>query len=203
MPKVKWTAKEGDDAITAADIDGADVDGGAYTGELPPAGVYRWKLKRSKFEKFGTGSSGFSNRLTLDGSWKEAHAKYDGYTLWDRVVLSKAGAAFVKAFALALGVSAQDMIGNTVVDAEGYVTAIGKLKLEGKEPLMYINVRKDNNPEYGERLEKAGTGYIVVSAEEESAPPAAAAAAPAETGKKAKGKKGKAKATADTDEPPF
>lgn len=204
MPKVKWTAKEGDDAITAADIDGAEVDGGVYTGPLPPAGVYRFKLKRSKFEKFGTGNSGFNNRLALDGSWKPEHAKFDGCGLWDRVVLSKAGAAFVKAFGVALGVSAVDLINNTVVDDDGYVTAIGKLKLVDREPLLYVNVKRDPDPDYHDRLTKSGTGYIAVTVEAD-ATPAPEAAPAAETGKKAKGgKKGKAKAAAaDDSEPPF
>lgn len=197
MPKAKWTTASKDDALTAGDIDSAEMDAGAYTGDLPPGGVYRFILKRSQVKTFGSNNMGFNSRLVLDGSWKEAHAKYDGCPLWDRVVLTKAAAAFVKAWAVALGVTSADLISNTVLDAEGYVTSIGKRKIDGQDIPLYVSVKQDPNPEYTARLTKAGTGYVVVTEEQAASAPAAEVPA----GKKAKGgKKGK-KAT--TDEPPF
>lgn len=200
MPKIKWAQADKDQALSAADIDSAQADA-AYAGELPPPGVYRFTLKKSKVKTFGTGNMGFENRLVLDGSWKDGHAEFDGAPLWDRVILTKAGAAFVKAFQEALGVTAADITSNVVVDTEGTVTAIGKKKIDGQDLQLYINVKRDPNPEYSARLDKAGTGYIKVDAAQAASAPAESEEDDAPKGKRKGLKKGK-KAKGDS-EPPF
>jgi hypothetical protein len=211
MPKINWAGDDEDDALTADDVEGAEEGFQAYAGEIPPGGVYRFIIRRIKFKKASTGTKGLSLRLNLDGSWKSAHRKYDGCPLWDDVWMTKGSAAFVKALAQAIGVSAQDIIEKVVVDEDGYVTKIGRKVFEDKEYPVYIAVKRG---EYNDepRLEKAGTGFQVVEADaepdedeaEETPRPAkkAAKAAPAKAAA-AKAGKGKNKGGNDDDEPPF
>lgn len=210
MPKIDW-AGDDEEVLTVEDIEGAEEGYQAYTGEIPPGGVYRFILRRIKFKKASTGTKGLSLRLNLDGDWKSAHRKYDGCPLWDDVWMTKGSAAFVKAFATAIGVSAADILTKVVTDDDGYVTKIGRKSFVDKEYPVYIAVKRG---EYNDepRLEKAGTGFQVVEADEEEAEPdeeeveetrpakKAAKAAPA---KAAKAGKGKGKSKNEDDEPPF
>lgn len=205
MPKLNWDG-EGEDALTAEDIEGAEEGFQAYTGEMPPGGVYRFIIRRIKFKKSSKGTKGLSLRCNLDGSWKPAHRKFDGCPLWDDIWMTKGSASFVKAFAQAIGVSAEDMISKVVVDEDGYVTKIGRKSFDGKEYPVYIAVKRG---EYNDetRLEKAGTGFQVVEAEEED--DTEAEEAPARPAKKAakaapaKAAKGGKKSRNEDDEPPF
>ena len=199
MPKVNWDAADEDEQLTAEDIDNADESGGQYAGDIPPGGVYRFNWRRAKYTQFGTGNQGLNVLLLLDGSWKSNHEKYNGCPLWDRVVMTKGAAAFVKAFARALGVSAEDLISRVVVDEDGVVTKIGK-KVINEDIQLYVAVRRGSYNEEP-RLEIAGTGYQIVEADEKDADeaPAKPAAKGKATAKAGKGKKSKA----DDEEPPF
>lgn len=204
MPKVSWDGMDEDTRITADDIDSAEEGYTAYAGEVPPGGVYRFRVKRAKYTEFNTGSLGLNVILELDGSWKEAHRKYDGCTVWDRIVMTKAAASFVKAFAAGIGVSSTDLVSRVITDEDGYVTKIGKKTLA--DAIVYVAMKRGRyNDE--PRLEKAGTGYQVVEGEvvesstEET--PAKPANLKASLGTSTKGKGKKSKAKADEDEPPF
>lgn len=197
MPKIKWEAADDDQILTADDIDSAEDSYEAYAGDIPPGGVYRFKWGRAKYTEFGTGNQGFNIRLSLDGSWKPDHKEYDGCQLWDRVVMTKAAAGFVKSFAAALGVTSSDLISKVVVDEEGYVTKIGSKTIDEDIRLYVLVKRGSYNDE--PRLEKSGTGYQIV---EESGDPWAEKA-PAATKKDKKDKKGKKGGKAIDDEPPF
>lgn len=212
MPKVKWSAADEDNALTADDIDSAEDRGFTpYDGEIPRGGVYRFRLKRTKVVEFSTGNQGFNSILELDGSWKPEHAQYDGCPLWDRVVMTKSAAAFAKAFAAALGVTARDLVNGVVKDEEDVVTKIGPKAMTG-DLLVYINVKRGSYDDEV-RLEKAGTGYLLPKEDSspngkapakkatkaaKAAPVAAPEPVPAAT--KKKGKKGKAAAE---EEAPF
>lgn len=211
MPKIDWKAAGDDEVLTAEDIDQAEDGYAAYTGDLPSGGVYRFRLRRMKFKESSTEKQGLNALFELDGSWRPAHAAFDGCPLWDTVWMTKASASFAKAFAAALGVSGGDLVSGVVTDEDGVVTKIGRKKItEGMH--FYILVKRGTyNGE--ERLERAGTGYQVVEGAaadkpaSEEAPPkkgakATAAAAPAAT-TKAKGGKGKKGAKPADDEPPF
>lgn len=205
MPRVNWTGDDDEDALTAADIEGAEDGFQAYAGDLPPGGVYRFRIGHMRYTKANsTTSKGLNVRLSLDGSWKPNHQKFDGCPLWDTVWITKGAAAFVKAFCQAVGVSAADILNKVVVDEDGYVTKIGAKVIKPDEILAYVAVKRgeyNDNP----RLEKAGTGYQIVEADgdgdAETSAPAAKKASPG----KAKGKagKGKNKGGEDDDEPPF
>lgn len=199
MPKVKWEAKDADNALTAQDVLDAEESGFTpYTGDLPRGGVYRFRLKRIKKVDFESGNMGFNNLMELDGSWKPEHAPFDGCPLWDRVTFTKSAAGFVKAFAAAIGVSAQEILGQVVTNEDGYVTKIGKKSFDPsgeKSVLVYVNVKRGSYKDEP-RLEAAGTGYLVLP-EQDGTPSAADAEPEGKKGKAKKAKKGKG------DEAPF
>lgn len=209
MPKINWAGADEDELITADDIDSAEDGYQAYTGDVPPGGVYRFNWRRGMYAEFNSGNQGLNVLWLLDGSWKSAHRKFEGCPLWDRVVMTKASAAFVKAFAAGIGVSASDLVGKVVVDEDGTVTKIGR-KTMNEDVAVYIAVKPG---EYNNvtRLEVAGTGYQIVETDdepdepdEEEARPASKPAKTAKTAaKKATAKAGKGKSKADDDEPPF
>lgn len=212
MPKISWAAADEDDLLTAEDIDEAEEGFKPYAGEIPTGGVYRFKWRRAKYKEFGSGNQGLEVLLLLDGSWKPTHRKFDGCPLWDRVVMTKGAAGFVKAFAAALGVSSSDMTSRVVVDEDGIVTKIGKRTID-EDIELYVAVKRGSyNDE--PRLEIAGTGYVVLETDDdepdddgddEAAPPPkkSTAKAAATKGKATAGAKGRNRATADDDEPPF
>jgi hypothetical protein len=199
MPKINWAAADEDEELTAEDIENAEDGFETYAGDIPTGGVYRFRWRRGKYTEFGTGNQGLNVLLVMDGSWKKDHAKYNGCPLWDRIVMTKSAAGFVKAFAAALGVSANDLLTKVIVDEDGVVTKIGR-KVISEDIILYVAVKRGTwNDE--PRLEKAGTGYQVVEiadSDEEPADDAKPSKKPA-TAKAGKGKKSKA----DDDEPPF
>jgi hypothetical protein len=201
VPKINWGGADEDELITVEDIETAEEGYAQYVGDMPPGGVYRFMWRRAKYQEFSSGNQGLNVLLLLDGSWKPGHKKYDGCPLWDRVVMTKASSAFVKAFTRALGVSAEDLLKRCIVDEDNIVTKIGK-KTINEDIRLYVAVRVG---EYNDtpRLEISGTGYQVVEAEEADEEPAEEAK-PAAKGKATKAAKGKAgKSKADDDEPPF
>lgn len=208
MPKIVWDG--GEDALTAEDIEGAEDGFQQYAGDLPPGGVYRWKIRRIKFKKANTGTKGLNLLMFIDGSWKPEHRKYDGAPLFDDVWMTKGSAAFAKALAQALGVSAADLVSRVVVDDDGFVTKIGRKTIGENEILVYMAVKRESY-EGEQRLTKAGTGFQIVESddadaedvEEEAPAPAKKSAAKAAPAKAAKAGKGKSKGGNDDDEPPF
>ena len=217
MAKIKWGVGSGE-ALTAADVDSADVGFTPYAGDIPPAGVYRFTLKRSKFTTFeSSGNQGLTNLFELDGSWKAEHRKYDGCPMWDRVTFTKAAAGFVKAFAEALGVSSRDILNNVITDDEQLVTKIGAKKIADQDLVFYINVKRGRQTsEDPWRLERQGAGYLPLredaddeaddEADGDGQEPSMPVGREAEEGKAKKVKAGskakKGKAAAE-DEPPF
>lgn len=173
MPKVKsWGVTDGD-KLTEKDLKSASADLG-YTGPLPPAGMYRFIIKRMKRAKFPSGE-GISILALLDGKWKDEHKKYDGAELWDQVVMTRQSASFVKGFADSIGVSYADLLTGVVVDENDIVTKIGS-KDTTKPITVFVNVRHDAyNGET--RIKKKGTGYQAPREDD------------AKAGKKAKGSK--------------
>lgn len=156
MPKVKW----GGDLDTNA-IESAENRGGEYAGDVPPKGVYRFKLRFSKKDKSKEGNPKLVNFLVLDGSWKPDHKKYDGCPLWDHMPVTKKTAFRVRAYCDALNIPADDFMGKMMIDDEGNVQKIGKLQIADKDLLVYAKVSKDDDPEYGERLIFGkGGGYL-------------------------------------------
>lgn len=218
MPKINWEGADEDALLTAEDIDQAEDGRSQYTGDMPPGGVYRFTVARAKFQEFTSGNQGLNVLLRLDGSWKREHKKYDDCPLWHRVVMTKGAASFVKAFCAAIGVSGEDLISRVVVDEDGYVTKIGKVKFDDNLS-VYVAVKRGSY-EGEPRLEVAGTGFQLVEEGEDnddSYTPAKKATAAkkaaksevdadeddAPRGKPSKASGKKARPADDEDEPPF
>lgn len=156
MPKVKWGGDLDQDAIDSAER----REGGDYTGDIPPKGVYRFKLRFSKKDKAkDSGNPKLTSLLVLDGSWKPEHKQYDGCPLWDHMPVTKKTAFRVRAYCDALNITSADFINKMVIDDEGNVQKIGKLKIADEDLLVLVSVKPEKNPEYGDRLQLAG-GYL-------------------------------------------
>lgn len=205
--KAKWADLDIDD------IESAEGNSGGYTGEVPPAGLYRFEVAQMKQATSGAGNDKVVVLLKLDGSWKpEKHSKFNGCPVFDHLPVTKSAAWRVKALCDALGVTASDFIRNVVVDEEGVITKIGPKVIQGKKVLVYANTRVEPaQGEYDESLRLKGAGYLPKaddavedSAEDVEEKPKAKKAKGESAEPKAdkaskKGKKGKK----DDDEPPF
>lgn len=155
MPKVKW----GGD-LNAEAINSAERREGDYAGDIPPKGVYRFKLRFSKKDKAKeSGNPKLVTLLVLDGSWKPEHKKYDGCPVWDHMPVTGKTAFRVRAYCDALNITADDFMGKMVIDDEGNIQKIGKLKVADEDLLVYVSVKPEKSTEYGDRLQLAG-GYL-------------------------------------------
>lgn len=146
MPKIKWA---GD--LEQSDIDEAEVSQGRYTGEIPPSGVYRFRLQSMKVGESNSGNPKLIMIWKLDGSWKSDHKKYDGCPIFDHMPVTKSAAFRAKALCIALGTTSDDFKNKMVADADGYVTKMGKLKVD-ESVTIYASVKRENDEKYGVRL---------------------------------------------------
>lgn len=148
MPKVKW----GGD-LTPDDVDSAESRrGDDYAGDVPPSGIYRFKLRWSKKGKSEQNNPKLTSLLVLDGSWKPEHKKYDGCPFWDHMPVTKKTAFRVRQYCDALNITSADFMGKMVIDDEGNVQKIGKLKIADEDLLVYLKVTREDNDDYGPRL---------------------------------------------------
>lgn len=155
MPKVKWGGDLTPDAINSAER----REGGEYNGKIPPKGIYRFKLRFSKKDKSKEGNPKLVSLLVLDGSWKPEHKQYDGCPLWEHMPVTGKTAFRVRAYCDALNIPSEDFMGKMVVDDEGNVQKIGKLKIADQDLLVYVSVKPRNSEDYGPQLDFAG-GYL-------------------------------------------
>jgi hypothetical protein len=147
MGKIKW----GGD-IEQSDIDNAEVREGRYIGEIPPSGVYRFRLKSMKVGESNSGNPKLQMFWVIDGSWQAGHKKYDGCPLFDHMPVTKSSAFRAKALCAAIGVSSADFTNKVIADADGYVTKIGKLAVN-EDLTVFAAVKKDiSSEQYGARL---------------------------------------------------
>lgn len=155
MPKVKW----GGD-IDAEAIENAENQG--YAGPLPPSGVYRFKIKFMQKTISSKKNPMVKVLLVLDGSWKPEHKKFDGCPVWEQIPVMASTAFRIRELCDALNITAADFMEKTLVDDEGFVQKIGKLKIADQDLLVKYKAMQDNNEEYGERLSrpKRGAGFL-------------------------------------------
>jgi hypothetical protein len=162
MPKAKWGS--GDEALTAADIDGAQSNQQftPYLGDVPPAGLYRFVIKSMTQGTSGTGNPKLLIISELDGSWKPNHAKYDGCPLFDHMPVMKSTAFRQKALNEAIGATGKDFL-NMILDEKGKVTKYGSIG-DPAGLLVYISVKRSTPTEkYPDpSLQLNGTGYLPV-----------------------------------------
>lgn len=167
MPKATWGA--GDNPLTADDIEGAERPEvrTRYSGPLPPAGTYRFTIRRMKKQVSAKGNDMIVVRAELDGSWKPNHKQYDGANLFDNVVLTKANAQNVANFLDAIGATSTDLMKGVIVDDAGYITKFGRLG-DPEDIQVYITVQQSRptaefpNP----RLETGYAPYLMVDEED-------------------------------------
>lgn len=166
MPKAKWGS--GDQALTAADIDGAENRGfSPYAGEYPRSGLYRFTIKRMKQGTSSAGNPKLQIISELDGTWKPEHKKYDGCPLFDNMPVMKSTAFRVKAFCEAVGMTSKEFYAGIIVDENGVVTKLGSLG-DPAGLLVYINAQYVAPADgYAEKLQLNGTGYLPVEDEDE------------------------------------
>lgn len=157
MPKAKW----GSD-LTPDEIDNAKGgDFSPYAGPTPPSGVYKFVLKQAKK---GVTKNEDPKLFTV---WElvpreKDQKKFAGAPVFDHMPVTKATAWRAKALCAALGITSNDFMGKTVVDEDGKVLKIGSKKIDGGKIEVYINVKRDNDAEYGIRLVLNGAGYLPV-----------------------------------------
>lgn len=171
MPKATWG--EGDNPLTAEDIDGAERPEARarYSGPLPLAGTYRWTLLGLKKEVSSNGNSMVRVMAELDGSWKPNHKQYNGAVLFDRVTLTKANAPNVANFLDAIGATSADLMNNSIVDEDGNITKLGRVG-DPAGIQVFITVKQSKvTPQYpNARLETGYAPYIMVEEGDDDAP---------------------------------
>lgn len=164
MPKVKWGGDLDQEAIDQAESRRGDD----YAGEIPPSGTYRFKLRFSRKGKAESGNPKLLSLLVLDGSWKKEHKQYDGCPVWDHLPVTKKTAFRVRAYCDALNITSADFMGKMVIDDEGNVQKIGKLKIADEDLLVVCKVAHENDPEYGARLVFGRSGGYLPFKDEEA-----------------------------------
>ena len=163
MPKAKWGA--GDDPLTAADIDGAEVpeQRTRYSGDLPPAGTYRWTIQSLKQGTSDAGNDKVTVFLTLDGTWKSNHKRYDGAPVWHHLALTKPNAPNVKSFLESIGATSKDLLNNSIVDENDYITKLGSVgDPAGLQVYATVKHSKTTEKYPDPRLEVVYGGYIMI-----------------------------------------
>lgn len=133
MPKAKWGS------LTATDIESAESNFVTYEGEIPPRGVYRFKLKSAKSTESSNGNPMVKLVLILDGSWKPKHKEFDGCPAFTQVMIMDSTAFQVRAFCDAIGVTARDFLNKTVLDDDDKLVKIGKVSLADGDLLVTAN----------------------------------------------------------------
>lgn len=166
MPKATWGA--GDNPLTAEDIDGAEraETRTRYSGELPPAGTYRFLLQSlkkgisNKKPNGGGGNDKFVILATLDGTWRANHKQYDGAPVFQHLAFTQANAQNVANFLDAIGATGKDLA-QTLIDERDYVTKLGKVG-DPAGLMVFANVRHSvPTPEYpNKRLEIDYAGWM-------------------------------------------
>lgn len=165
MPKATWGS--GDQALSAADIDGADRQEvrKRYSGELPRSGTYRFAIQSIKKDKSSAGNDKLMITLQLDGSWKPNHKQYDGCPVWDHLPIMPQTKERVANFLDAIGATGKDLMNGTVIDERGYVTKLGSVG-DPSGILVYCNVKYVPAGDYSAKLETDFNPYSRVDDDE-------------------------------------
>jgi hypothetical protein len=168
MPKATWGS--GDEALSAADIDGAERQETRkrYSGELPRSGTYRFVIQSIKKAESSKGNPKATITATLDGSWRKNHAEFDGCPIWDHLPIMKSTAERVANFLDAIGATSTDLMKNAIIDENGYITKLGSVG-DPAGLMVFINVKyvpaRDG---YQPKLETDYNAYSAVDDPEET-----------------------------------
>lgn len=152
MPKIKWGSE-----ISSSDIDNAESNQTSYDGPVPPKGVYGFKIKSMSIGKTSNDNPNVSIALELDPRNRAEHKKFEGFFLMDFIVILPQVAFRIKPLLAALGVTSKDFIENTVVDDDGKITMIGKVKPVGQTVVVRL---QDNRGEKRDVYPREVGGYL-------------------------------------------
>jgi hypothetical protein len=173
MPKATWGA--GDNALTAADLDNAErpESTSRYSGELPPAGTYRFTIQSLKKAESAAGNPKIQGVFLLDGSWRRNHKQYDTAPVFNHLALTDKNAPQVAQFLDAIGATGKDLLAGTIVDENGYITKLGRVG-DPAGIQLYLNVQHSKTSEKypNPRLEIAYGGYLPITDDDAPEPDA-------------------------------
>lgn len=198
MPKKTFsidTGSEPDDLPTFDD----------YTGPPLTAGVWGGKVVFVKIAQNRNDDDMFKILLRVDGM-EGNRAKYNGAVVWVNQNVTEQGAPYLKKFLEAIGAKWGDL-GSVVTDESDppIITKIGKLKLNGENPIVFVTKMGTYQGERRAELARflpAGTEIADDgSGDDGNDGDSSSDSAPA--GKKGKKDKAGKKAKAGADEPPF
>lgn len=163
MPKMTWGSEIDADAIENAETREQ------YAGEIPPSGVYRFKIRFMQKTVSSNKNPMLKVLLILDGSWKPEHKQYDGCPVWEQIPVIPSTAFRVRELCDALNVTAKEFMDKTVGDDEGFVQKIGKLRIADEDRLVMYKAKRDDDPEYGLRLARPnkGAGFLPFQEEDD------------------------------------
>jgi hypothetical protein len=160
MPKATWGA--GENALKPEDI--ADAERPEvrtrYSGELPPAGTYRFLLQSIKKDVSEAGNDKFVILATLDGTWRRNHGQYDGAAVFQHLAFTAKNKVNVANFLDAIGAKPEDPF-KSLVDERGYVTKLGTVG-DPNGLMVFANVRHSETSEKypNKRLEIDYAGWM-------------------------------------------
>jgi hypothetical protein len=149
MPKLAWGAD-----VTPDDVDSAESSGQIYEGEIPPAGVYRFKIKTLKSGESRENKNPMATFLMLLDDPRKAVKAYQGCPLFGQVVITKQTGWKIKEFCAALGISSTDFLKKAVTDEEGNILKFGTQKIKDTDVFVKVNVKREarQDPNDGMRL---------------------------------------------------
>ncbi|QFG08206.1 hypothetical protein PBI_LAMBO_66 [Gordonia phage Lambo] len=137
-----------DDVNEAINADAGDAQVG-YTGEVPPKGVYRGRLKRMELTKTGERSNNPGTPMLrmlveIDEPKGSKKSQYNGYGIWNNQTITKKSTGFVNQVLEAL-------VGGNEQKAKAVKTWFWKEQLVTDEPegghILAIGKFKINSPE--------------------------------------------------------
>ncbi len=121
MPKVNWGISKG----TISNFD-RESQYKPYDGPLPPAGMYRWLVKRLKYVA-ATGTKNPQIRAGLELVPRNTEEKrYKGYYITAFLTIAEQYPGFYVPFLDAIGVSENEFLSGTITDEEGNIKKIGR-----------------------------------------------------------------------------
>lgn len=167
MGKVKWGGGISQDAIDEVDTSKQFTP---YDGPVPPAGVYRMKVKILRTSESSNGNPQLVIGLELvPRSDIPEQRRYKGFFLMDWITVLDSTAWRLRPFLDAVGVTSKEFLNGTVQDEEKNVTKIGKKVVVGS--LVAVSIKNGQDQKGNARME-VGQYMPVVDADDTADPDA-------------------------------
>jgi hypothetical protein len=149
MPKVNW-------GLSRGTVEGFDRSSQykPYDGPLPPAGMYRWLIKRLKYVA-ATGEKNPQIRAGLELVPRNKEEKrYATYYITAFLTVSEQYPGFYVPFLDAIGVSENEFLNGTITDEEGNIKKIGKWRNTGD---VHLKAQlRDSSDQHGNPRKEIG-----------------------------------------------